>query len=144
MKKPVYLGQAILRLIHMYRSTDTITTYGQCSYHHKNIIFLVIILILKHVLFRLMQKYLSPVINCLLCALTGNLGMSFAVLILFMKPKYGGNLKLCYMDTYLPAYHIKTEDFYKDIARDVNPIKLRSHLHFQDLYFRCELDHLFH
>ena len=30
-------------------------------------IFLVIILILKHVLFRLMQKYLSPVINCLLC-----------------------------------------------------------------------------
>ena len=28
-------------------------------------IFLVIVLILKHVLFRLMQKYLSPAINCL-------------------------------------------------------------------------------
>ena len=32
-------------------------------------ILLVIILILKHVLFRLMQKYLSPVINCLLCCM---------------------------------------------------------------------------
>ena len=30
-------------------------------------IFLVNILILRHVLFRLIQKYLSPVINCLLC-----------------------------------------------------------------------------
>ena len=36
-----------------------------------------------------------------------------------MKPKYGKNLKLCYMDTYSFVYHIKTEDFYKDIASDV-------------------------
>ena len=54
----------------MWPSTDTNTTSDQWSYLHKNIIFLVIILILKHVLFRLMQKYLSPVINCLLCCMS--------------------------------------------------------------------------
>ena len=37
----------------------------------------------------------------------------------YMKPKYGGNLKLCYMDTDSLVGHIKTEDFYEDIARDV-------------------------
>ena len=37
----------------------------------------------------------------------------------YMKPKYGGNLKLCYMDTDSLVYHIKTEDFYADIAGDV-------------------------
>ena len=37
----------------------------------------------------------------------------------YMKPKYGGNLKLCYMDTDSLVYHIKTEDFYEDIAKDV-------------------------
>ena len=37
----------------------------------------------------------------------------------YMKPKYGENLKLCYMDTDSLVYHIKTEDFYKDIAPDV-------------------------
>ena len=42
---------------------------GQWSYLHRNIIFFVNILILKHVLFRLMQKYLSLVINCLLCGM---------------------------------------------------------------------------
>ena len=36
-----------------------------------------------------------------------------------MKPKYGENLKLCYMDTDSLVYHIKTEDFYEDIAKDV-------------------------
>ena len=45
-------------------------TSNQWSYLHKNIIFLIIILILKHVLFRLMQKYPSQaVINCLLCCM---------------------------------------------------------------------------
>ena len=34
----------------------------------------------------------------------------------YMKPKYDGNVKLCYMDTDL---NIKTEDFYKDIANDL-------------------------
>ena len=36
-----------------------------------------------------------------------------------MKPKYGGNLKLCYMDTDSFIMHIKTGDYYKDIANDV-------------------------
>ena len=37
----------------------------------------------------------------------------------YMKPKYGDNVKLCYMDTDSFITHIKTEDFYKDIADDV-------------------------
>ena len=37
----------------------------------------------------------------------------------YMKPKYGDNLKLCYMDTNSFIMHIKTADFYKDIANDV-------------------------
>ena len=58
-----------LRLIHMQPSTDTNMTSAQWCYLHNNIIFLVIILILKHVLVRLMQKYLILVINCLLCCM---------------------------------------------------------------------------
>ena len=37
----------------------------------------------------------------------------------YMKPKYGDNVKLCYMDTDSFIMHIETEDFYKDIANDV-------------------------
>ena len=37
----------------------------------------------------------------------------------YMKPKYGENLKICYMDTDSLVYHIKTEDFYEDMAKDV-------------------------
>ena len=41
----------------------------------------------------------------------------------YMKPKYGDNVKLCYIDTdsfIMKIYmNIKTEDFYKDIANDV-------------------------
>ena len=36
-----------------------------------------------------------------------------------MKPKYGDNVKFCYMDTGSFIMHIKTEDFYKDFANDV-------------------------
>ena len=36
-----------------------------------------------------------------------------------MKPKYGDNVKLCYMDTDSFIILIKTKDFYKDIANDV-------------------------
>ena len=36
-----------------------------------------------------------------------------------MKPKYADNVKLCYMDTDSFIMHIKTEDFYKDIADNV-------------------------
>ena len=34
----------------------------------------------------------------------------------YLKPKYGDIVKLCYMDTGCFIVHIKTEDFYKDIA----------------------------
>ena len=37
----------------------------------------------------------------------------------YMKPQYGDNVKLCYIDTDSLIMHIKTEDFYKDIADDV-------------------------
>ena len=37
----------------------------------------------------------------------------------YMKPKYGDNVKLCYMDTDSFIMHAKTEDLYKDIANDV-------------------------
>ena len=37
----------------------------------------------------------------------------------YVKPKYGDNLKLCYMDTDSFIMHIKTEEFYKDNADDV-------------------------
>ena len=36
-----------------------------------------------------------------------------------MKPKHGDNVKLCYINTDSFVMHIKTEDFYKDIANDV-------------------------
>ena len=36
-----------------------------------------------------------------------------------MKPKYEDRIRLCYMDTDSFIMHIKTEDFYKDIADDV-------------------------
>ena len=35
-----------------------------------------------------------------------------------MKPKYGDNVKLCYMDTDSFIMHIRTKDFYEDIADD--------------------------
>ena len=37
----------------------------------------------------------------------------------YMKPKYGNNVKLCYMDIDSFIMNIKTEDFYKDIANVV-------------------------
>ena len=37
----------------------------------------------------------------------------------YMKPKYGNNVKLCYMDTDSFIMSIKIEDFYKDISNDV-------------------------
>ena len=38
----------------------------------------------------------------------------------YMKPKYGNKVKLCYMDTESFVMSIKTNDFYKDIANDVD------------------------
>ena len=37
----------------------------------------------------------------------------------YIKPKYGDNARLCYMDTESFIISIKTGDFYKDIANDV-------------------------
>ena len=37
----------------------------------------------------------------------------------YMKPKYGDKVKLCYIDTDSFIMNIKTENFYKDIANDV-------------------------
>ena len=37
----------------------------------------------------------------------------------YVKPKYQDNAKLCYMDTDSFIINIKTEDFYEDIADDV-------------------------
>ena len=37
----------------------------------------------------------------------------------YMKPKYNVNVKLCYMDTDSFIMNVKTNDFYKDIANDV-------------------------
>ena len=37
----------------------------------------------------------------------------------YMKPKYSDNVKLCYMDNDSFIMNIKTEDFFKDIANDV-------------------------
>ena len=37
----------------------------------------------------------------------------------YMKRKYNSNVKLCYMDTDSFIMNIKTNDFYRDIASDV-------------------------
>ena len=37
----------------------------------------------------------------------------------YLKPKYGENVKLCYMDTDSFIMHIKIEDFYRDISNGV-------------------------
>ena len=38
----------------------------------------------------------------------------------YLKPKYGDKVKLCQMDTDSFIIHVETEDFYKDIANDVD------------------------
>ena len=38
----------------------------------------------------------------------------------YIKPKYGDNVRLCYMDTDSFVMDIKTDDFYKDISNDVD------------------------
>ena len=37
----------------------------------------------------------------------------------YMLPKYGNNLRLCYMDTDSLVYHIQMEDLYADIDPNV-------------------------
>ena len=38
----------------------------------------------------------------------------------YIKPKYGNKSQLCYMDTDSFIYHLKTKNFYKDIAQDID------------------------
>ena len=37
----------------------------------------------------------------------------------YVKPKYGENVKLCYIYTGSFIVHLKTEDIYEDIGKDV-------------------------
>ena len=37
----------------------------------------------------------------------------------YLKPKYGENTKLCYMDTDSFIFHVKIDENYKNIAEDV-------------------------
>ena len=37
----------------------------------------------------------------------------------YVKPKYGENAKPCHIDTDSFIVHVKTDDFYKDIAEDI-------------------------
>ena len=37
----------------------------------------------------------------------------------YVKPKYGENAKICYMDTDSFTVHVKTDDIHKDVAGDV-------------------------
>ena len=41
----------------------------------------------------------------------------------YIKPKYGENAKLCFMDTVSFIVHVKTKDIYKDIAEDVQIVE---------------------
>ena len=40
----------------------------------------------------------------------------------YLNSKYGEKAKLCYMDTISFIAYIKTDDIYKDIAEDFEPI----------------------
>ena len=37
----------------------------------------------------------------------------------YVKPNYGANAKICYMDTDRRIVHVKTDDIYKNIAEDL-------------------------
>ena len=47
------------------------------------------------------------------------LDLSKTVMYKYIKPKYGDKAKLLFTDTDSLMYEIKTEDFYKDISKDV-------------------------
>ena len=54
--------------------------------------------------------------------------MNFEFWYDYIKPKYQDRAKLCYMDTDSFVIHIITEDFYKDIANDVEKKNGLTHL----------------
>ena len=45
--------------------------------------------------------------------------LMYAFWFIYIKPKYQDRAKLCYMVTDSLAIHVKTEDFYEEIANDV-------------------------
>ena len=51
----------------------------------------------------------------------------------YLKPKYGDNLKLCYMDTDTFIMHIKTEDLYKDMKSTDHYKDMKSTDHYQQV-----------
>ena len=80
----------------VYLPTDMNTTSNQWSYLHKNIFF-VIILISRHKLFRLIQKYISPMINnCLLCCMnwyaSGVIRKTYCIHTQFASYLYGSKI----------------------------------------------------
>ena len=54
----------------------------------------------------------------------------------YIKPKYGDDLRLCYMDTDSFIMHIKIEDFYKDIANDVEKDLIHQIMNVIDHYLQ--------
>ena len=46
----------------------------------------------------------------------------------YLRPKYDSKAKLCYMDTGSFVYEIETEDFYRDIAKDVKEVLIGAHI----------------
>ena len=57
----------------------------------------------------------------------------------YMKPKFSDNVKLCYMDTDSFITHIKTEDFYKDIADDVEKDLIHQIMNVIDHYLQDKI-----
>ena len=51
----------------------------------------------------------------------------------YIKPKYGENTKICYMDTDSFIVHVKTDDFYKDIGEEMIFTKSLQRMLKQDL-----------
>ena len=45
----------------------------------------------------------------------------------YMKPKHKDNLRLCYIDTDSLVYHIKTNDFFEDIAKVSDKFDTSAH-----------------
>ena len=50
----------------------------------------------------------------------------------FLKPKYGENVKLCYMHTDSFIVHVKTGGIYNDIAEDVEQDLTLQILNYKD------------
>ena len=51
-----------------------------------------------------------------------------------MKPKYGDNIKLCYMDTDSFIMHVKTEDFLKTLLMMLKKIMIHQIILVKDHY----------